>query len=49
MFYSHFCTWENVRVLWCLPACVCIRVVFVPQVGREGADCILLGAPTWWH
>ena len=38
MFYSHFVLGRNFRVLWCLPAHVCIRVVFVPQVGWGGVD-----------
>ena len=40
MFYSHFVLERNFRVLWCLPAYVCIRVVFVPQVGWGGVDYI---------
>ena len=40
MLYSHFLLERNFRVLWCLLAYVCIRVVFVPQVGQGGADYI---------
>ena len=40
MFYSHFVLRRNFRVLWSLPTYVCIRVVFVPQFGWEGADYI---------
>ena len=40
MFYSLFVLRRNFRVLWCLPAYVCIRVVFVLQVGQGGVGYI---------
>ena len=45
MFYSDFVLRRNFKVLWCLPADVCFRVVLVPQVGWEGADYICLRPP----
>ena len=38
MFYSHPVLERNFTVLWCLPTYVCIRVVFVPQVGWGRVD-----------
>ena len=36
----YFVLERNFRMLWCLPTYVCIKVVFLPQVGQGGVDYI---------